>query len=150
MPWSYWSQNSDATADSQKDSVSIIRIYSPVDLVIRKRPAETSTNAAIVRPVFGDEYTRPITALTTEGRKGIGRLCLCRLLPCSFDLSFAYSSCLPTPPLPRRQAPSWARQPLTFFPVAARSTYHQFLPNSQPRKPESRGHRGFTETWPKA
>jgi hypothetical protein len=81
MPWSYWSQNSDATTDSQKEPVSIIRIYSPVDLVIRKRPAETSTNAAIVRPVFGDEYTRPITALTTEGRME-GCVCVgCSLAP---------------------------------------------------------------------
>jgi Transposase IS4 len=36
--------------------------YSPDDLVIRtrKRPAQTSTNAAIVRPVFGDEYTKDL------------------------------------------------------------------------------------------
>lgn len=150
MPWSYWSQNSDATTDSQKEPVSIIRIYSPVDLVIRKRPAETSTNAAIVRPVFGDEYTRPITALTTEGRKGIGRLCLCRLLPCSLDFSFAYSSCLPTPsPLPRRQAPSWARQPLTFFPVAARSITNSYLILNLVNL-NLGGIAGSPMTWPKA
>lgn len=36
--------------------------YRPDDQVVRtrKRPAETSTNAAIVRPVFGDEYTKDL------------------------------------------------------------------------------------------
>jgi hypothetical protein len=42
--------------------LGITTAYSPDDLVIRtrKRPAETSTNAAIVRPVFRDEYTKDL------------------------------------------------------------------------------------------
>ena len=42
--------------------LGITTAYSPDDLVIRtrKRPAATSTNAAIVRPVFGDEYTKDL------------------------------------------------------------------------------------------
>jgi hypothetical protein len=51
--------------------LGITTAYSPDDLVIRtrKRPAQTSTNAAIVRPVFGDEYISlsMLTTITWEG-----------------------------------------------------------------------------------
>jgi len=42
--------------------LGITTAYKPEDLVLRnrKRPAETSTNAAIVRPVFGDSYTKEL------------------------------------------------------------------------------------------
>ena len=84
--------------------LGITTAYSPDDLVVRtrKKPAETSTNAAIVSPVFGDEYTKDLaiprlideynhhmggwisqtncgqaTAPTTEGRSSIGNLFSC-------------------------------------------------------------------------
>ena len=109
---------------------------SPDDLVIRtrKRPAATSTNAAIVRPVFGDEYTKDLAIpnLIDAYNHHMGGVDIANQLRASYS---AHN---------RRQKRYWKALFLWLLDLAVTNSY-LISQWPRPRKPESREHRRFMD-----
>jgi Transposase IS4 len=116
--------------------LGITTAYSPDDLVVRtrKRPAETSTNAAIVRPVFGDEYTKDlaIPRLIDEYNHHMGGVDIANQLRESYSTHN------------RRQKRYWKPLFLWLLDLAITNSY-LISQWPRPKKPESRGHRRFMD-----
>jgi hypothetical protein len=121
--------------------LGITTAYSPDDLVVRtrKRPAETSTNAAIVRPVFGDEYTKDlaIPKLIDEYNHHMGGVDIANQLRASYSTHN------------RRQKRYWKPLFLWLLDLAITNSY-LISQWPRPNKPESRGHRRFMDNLAKS
>jgi len=117
--------------------------YRPGDLVVRsrKRPAETSTNAAIVRPVFGEEYTKDlaIPRLIDDYNHHMGGVDIANQLRVNYTTHT------------RRQKRYWKAIFLWLLDLAITNSY---LLSQWPRPPrggaESRAHRKFMDALAKS